>query len=102
MGECTLIFAPAEYYEPIREQLARHALPETGVRRIGHRLKVRELVKLLEEEGWRLVRVSGSHHHFAKPGARNIITVPIHSRGRDVPPGLLRAILKAAKIKERR
>ena len=61
-------------------------------------MTARELVKLLEENGWRLVRVSGSHHQFAKEGVRNIITVPIHSRGRDIPPGLLRSILKAADL----
>jgi predicted RNA binding protein YcfA (HicA-like mRNA interferase family) len=65
-------------------------------------LKVRELVKLLEDKDWRPARVSGSHHHFAKEGERNIITVPIHARGRDVPPGLLRSILKAARIEERK
>jgi len=62
-------------------------------------LKARELVKLLEDNGWHLARVSGSHHHFAKPGERNIVTVPIHSRGRDIPVGLLRSILKAARLK---
>lgn len=57
-------------------------------------------MKLLEENGWHLERVSGSHHHFVKAGERNIITVPIHARGRDVPPGLLRNILKVAKIRQ--
>jgi predicted RNA binding protein YcfA (HicA-like mRNA interferase family) len=63
-------------------------------------LKVRELIRLLERNGWRVVRVSGSHHHFAKEGERNIVTVPVHAFGRDVPPGLLYSILKVAGIKE--
>ncbi|MGH7815323.1 MAG: type II toxin-antitoxin system HicA family toxin [Candidatus Binataceae bacterium] len=63
-------------------------------------MKARDLVKLLEENGWRLIRISGSHHHFAREGERSLITVPIHSRGRDLPPGLLHSILKAARLKE--
>ena len=65
-------------------------------------MKVRELVRLLEDRGWQLVRVSGSHRHFAKPGERNIVTVPVHSLGRDVPTGLLHSILKAAGIEGER
>lgn len=63
-------------------------------------MKVRELVSLLEENGWHLARVSGSHHHYVKDRERNIVTVPIHARGREIPPGTLRAILKAAGFKQ--
>jgi len=63
-------------------------------------LKAREVIELRQVNGWQLVRVSDSHHHFAKEGERNLITVPIHARGRDVPPGLLRSIVKAARIEE--
>ncbi|MGF1464098.1 MAG: type II toxin-antitoxin system HicA family toxin [Maricaulaceae bacterium] len=53
-----------------------------------------ELMKALQAAGWTLVRAKGSHHHFKKPGHRNIITVP-HPR-RDLPPGLLRDCIRKA------
>lgn len=36
-----------------------------------------EVRRLLEREGWRLLRIKGSHHSFGKPGFRNIV-VPVH------------------------
>jgi predicted RNA binding protein YcfA (HicA-like mRNA interferase family) len=40
-------------------------------------MKVRDVIKRLEEDGWRLARTKGSHrqyHHPAKPG-----TVPLQA-----------------------
>lgn len=34
-----------------------------------------QLIKLLEADGWALVRVKGSHHHFHKVGVPHIITI---------------------------
>jgi predicted RNA binding protein YcfA (HicA-like mRNA interferase family) len=36
-----------------------------------------EVRKLLERNGWQLVRIKGSHHIFHKPGFRQTI-VPVH------------------------
>ena len=33
--------------------------------------------KLLESKGYRLIRVRGSHHRFAKPGCPSV-TIPVH------------------------
>ncbi len=33
--------------------------------------------KMLEKKGYRLVRISGSHHIFEKPGAE-LFVVPVH------------------------
>jgi predicted RNA binding protein YcfA (HicA-like mRNA interferase family) len=30
-------------------------------------MKVREIVALLEADGWRLVRIRGNHHHYKLP-----------------------------------
>jgi len=54
----------------------------------------RSLIKELEADGWRLVRVTGSHHHYRhalKPGT---VTVP-HPR-RDIPLGTERSIRRQA------
>jgi len=58
----------------------------------------KELKKLMERHGWRLDRISGSHHIMVKDGCRSI-PVPIHGHG-DLPKGLERAILKQAQIAE--
>ena len=61
-------------------------------------MKVRDVIKRLEEEGWRIVRTKGSHrqfHHAAKPGT---VTVAGHPSV-DIPPGTLNNILKQAGLK---
>jgi predicted RNA binding protein YcfA (HicA-like mRNA interferase family) len=57
----------------------------------------RALIRMLEQDGWRHVRTTGSHWHFrhaAKPGT---VTVP-HPK-RDVAKGTLNSILKQAALK---
>jgi predicted RNA binding protein YcfA (HicA-like mRNA interferase family) len=55
-------------------------------------MKVRDLVKQLEAEGWYLARTRGSHHQFKHPSRPGTVTVAGKS-GVDVPPGTLNAIL---------
>lgn len=38
-------------------------------------MKSSELIKLLEADGWVLVRIVGSHHHFKKDGVPQLITI---------------------------
>lgn len=52
------------------------------------------LIRMLEDDGWKLVRVSGSHHHFKHPVKRGLVTVP-HPR-KDLPIGTVKSILKTA------
>lgn len=44
--------------------------------RNGGRLKSSELIRKLEERGWQLVRIKGSHHTFKHPTSPDLITVP--------------------------
>jgi len=62
-------------------------------------MKFRELIALLESEGWHQVRTRGSHrqfHHPWKPGTVTIAGKP----NLDVPPGTLNSILKQAGLKK--
>jgi predicted RNA binding protein YcfA (HicA-like mRNA interferase family) len=43
---------------------------------MGSPMKVREVVRLLEEDGWVLVRMRGSHHHFRHATRPGTVTVP--------------------------
>ncbi len=62
-------------------------------------MKVRELIKLIEKDGWFLVRTKGSHrqfHHLNKSG-----TVTIAGKESiDVPTGTLNSVLKQAGLKK--
>ena len=58
-------------------------------------MKDNDLLKLLLDNGWTLVRIRGSHHIVEKNG--QIETIPIH--GKDVPIGLLNKILKRTGLK---
>jgi predicted RNA binding protein YcfA (HicA-like mRNA interferase family) len=62
-------------------------------------MKVREVIRLLEQDGWRHVRTRGSHRqyqHSVKPG-----TVTVAGKlSIDVPPGTLNSILKSAGLKQ--
>jgi predicted RNA binding protein YcfA (HicA-like mRNA interferase family) len=62
------------------------------------RMTGRQLRKLLEANGWRLDRISGSHHIMIREGCRSI-PVPVHGSA-DLPKGLIHAIMKQAGIKE--
>jgi predicted RNA binding protein YcfA (HicA-like mRNA interferase family) len=55
----------------------------------------KELCRLLNEAGWRLKRIKGSHHVFGKPGERKIISVPVHGN-QTIKPGLALRIAKDA------
>jgi predicted RNA binding protein YcfA (HicA-like mRNA interferase family) len=41
-------------------------------------LKIKEVIRLLEADGWRLKRTTGSHRHFTHPEKPGIVTVAGH------------------------
>ena len=58
-------------------------------------MKVRELVRLLEEDGWYLVRQRGSHRQFRHPEKPGLVTVAGKAND-DLAPGTLNSIRKQA------
>lgn len=64
-------------------------------------LKVSEMLSLLRDDGWYLVRVRGSHRHFqhpTKPGTTTVAGKPSDT----LPPGTERSILRQANIRRPR
>jgi len=61
-------------------------------------MKVRDLVKLLEKDGWFLARVNGSHHHYHHPHKPGTVTIP-GQPGKDIPEGTRNSVLKQAGLK---
>jgi len=62
-------------------------------------MKVKELLKLLDEDGWVLSRTRGSHRQLKHPTKPGLVTVAGKS-SLDVPKGTLSAILKQSGLKE--
>jgi predicted RNA binding protein YcfA (HicA-like mRNA interferase family) len=61
-------------------------------------VKVRDLIRLLENDGWYLARTKGSHRQFKHGTKRGTVTVA-GKPNIDVPPGTLNSILKQADLK---
>ena len=61
-------------------------------------MKSREVIRVLESNGWRLVRTKGSHRQYRHPDRQELVTVPDHA-GVDLKPGTLNSILKKAGLK---
>jgi len=55
----------------------------------------KKVCKILEKNGWNLIRISGSHHIYTKEGEDAKIVVPVHNN-KPLKIGLLKAILKTA------
>jgi len=55
-------------------------------------VKPKELVRVLEQLGWRLDRVRGSHYILKHPTERRSIPVPVHNR--DLATGTLHGIMR--------
>ena len=58
-------------------------------------MKVREVIKLIEHDGWFLVRTRGDHRQFKHPTKPGLVTVS-GNLGVDIPKGTLKNILKQA------
>jgi predicted RNA binding protein YcfA (HicA-like mRNA interferase family) len=62
-------------------------------------MKVRDIIKVVEADGWRMVTQKGSHRqfkHFSKPGRVTIAGKP----NRHVPVGTLKDIYRQPQIEE--
>jgi predicted RNA binding protein YcfA (HicA-like mRNA interferase family) len=60
-------------------------------------LSGRDFARLIERHGWKLLRVSGSHHIYGKTGSVVRLSIPIHGN-RPLKLGLLRHLAKLAGI----
>jgi predicted RNA binding protein YcfA (HicA-like mRNA interferase family) len=58
-------------------------------------MKVREILKLLKQDGWYRVPSRGGHRQFKHPTKRGRVTVS-GKLSHDLPPGTLNSILKQA------
>ena len=61
-------------------------------------MKIREIIRLIEEDGWFLVVTRGSHRQFKHPTKSGRVTIAGHP-GDDLAPGTLNSVLKQAGLK---
>jgi predicted RNA binding protein YcfA (HicA-like mRNA interferase family) len=64
-------------------------------------VKIRDVIRLLEEDGWYLARTKGSHRQFKHSAKSGAVTVA-GKASIDVPAGTLNSILKQAGLKQER
>jgi predicted RNA binding protein YcfA (HicA-like mRNA interferase family) len=61
-------------------------------------MHVRDLIRLLEADGWILSRTRGSHRQYKHETKAGLVTVP-GQMSDDLAPGTLNSILKQAGLK---
>lgn len=68
-------------------------------------MKIRDVIKLLEDDGWYLVTTRGSHREYMHPTKPGRVTVPAKT-GDDIAPGTLTGIsekhIETSRIEELR
>jgi predicted RNA binding protein YcfA (HicA-like mRNA interferase family) len=67
--------------------------------RLAAAMKVRLVIRLIENDGWRLVATRGSHRQFSHPSKPGRVTIAGHPAD-DLAPGTLGSILKQAGLRK--
>jgi len=62
-------------------------------------MKVREILKMIEDDGWYLIRTKGSHRQYKHPMKTGLVTLP-GKPSDDLAPGTLNSIYKQAGLKK--
>jgi len=63
-------------------------------------MKVRDIIKMIEADGWYQVAIRGSHRQYKHPTKLGRVTISGHL-GHDLSPGTLNSILKQAQLKKK-
>lgn len=61
-------------------------------------MKVRVVIKMIQEDGWYMVRQKGSHKQFKHPTKKGLVTIAAHKLSDEIDRGTLNSILKQAQI----
>ena len=63
-------------------------------------MKVIEIIKIIENDGWFLVRQKGSHRQYKHKIKKGLVTIASHKLSDDIAIGTLNSILKQAELKQ--
>lgn len=64
-------------------------------------MKIREVIKIIEADGWFLVRQKGSHKQYKHPAKKGLVTIAGHKLSDEIAPGTLNSIFKQAQIEKK-
>ena len=59
----------------------------------------KRLCKIVEQKGWFLRKITGSHHIYENSEVDKILSIPVH-RNQDLKVGTLKALMKTANLSE--
>jgi predicted RNA binding protein YcfA (HicA-like mRNA interferase family) len=62
-------------------------------------MKVKEIIRLIEKDGWRIDRQKGSHIIYIHPSKKGIVVVPNQGMSSDLKIGTENSIMKQAGLK---
>ena len=62
------------------------------------KVKVREAIRLIEQDGWFMVRQKGSHMQFKHATKKGLVTIACHRMSDDIARGTLSSIFRQAQI----
>ena len=62
-------------------------------------MTVREVLRIIEDDGWSMVAQKGSHRQYKHPTKTGRVTVAGHPKD-DLAPGTLNSILRQAGLKD--
>jgi predicted RNA binding protein YcfA (HicA-like mRNA interferase family) len=60
-------------------------------------MKIRDVIKLIEADGWYVVATRGSHRQYKHPTKPGRVTIAGHP-GDELAPGTLNSVLKQAQL----
>ena len=60
-------------------------------------MKIRDVIRLIEKDGWYLVATKGSHRQFKHPEKSGRVTIAGHPSD-ELAPGTLNSVLKQAQL----
>jgi predicted RNA binding protein YcfA (HicA-like mRNA interferase family) len=64
-------------------------------------MKVRDVIDLIEKDGWFLAATRGSHRQYKHPGKPGHVTIA-GKPSDDMAPGTLNSVIKQARLKEKK
>jgi predicted RNA binding protein YcfA (HicA-like mRNA interferase family) len=59
----------------------------------------KRLCKIVEQKGWVLRKITGSHHIYENSEVDKILSIPVH-RNQELKVGTLKALMKIADLSE--
>lgn len=55
-------------------------------------MKTIEIIKIIQDDGWYVVRQKGSHKQFKHPFKTGLVTIPVHRLSNDLTKHLEKSI----------